>query len=161
MINKSSKIIMVITGIVMVISAVILVILLSRNIHGGNYPMWEKAVEIEESKDVNLQFVGINLDVDPENQREDLVTISIANIGEKDLGYGEGYSVEYFSKGEWYTIYQPETVKSIGIILKAKETHEGQYVVPRNLFQKPGQYRILVDSLGYCIISAEEKKQNS
>ena len=113
------------------------------------FPMWEVApVERISNGEVDLRFVSV--DDAPAAMGEGLVVRDdAANNGDATVFYGEGHKVEYFYEDGWYVVYEQPAIL-VTCMISAGGVVNRSYAVPRDTFNRAGQYRIYIPDLGYC-----------
>lgn len=122
--------------------------------HEKVFPEWRKAIEPQKESysEVTLTIVGIDFNVtnaESNIKAEDLVHIRAVITGQNGVPHGEKYWLDYFYEGEWYTVSCPGSGIDRCAFYSPGE-HNLTFRFPTGVFQKAGQYRIYVDTLGYC-----------
>lgn len=150
MLRNKHRNMVVATGLVFIAAiAVVILILSSNNEKNNGFPMWEQAVEKDTTDNVLIEFVGLNFDV---YNGEDEIVINLENLTMHEISYGADFWIDYFSDGNWYTVYRPEVVQAYAISLQVNGKKESAYRIPDGLLDREGLYRICVADLGYCDI---------
>lgn len=149
------KVLLALTGALALI-AVAIFVLADRSSVKHRFPMWREVNEQESSfavnTDVSLELEGI--DFSAYSQGEDAAdTVHVAaRCSVHDAACGVNYRVDYLAEEKWYTVYESSRIHKAPLqILKAGDNHL-QYTVPAGLFHHKGQYRLYIDSLGFCEI---------
>lgn len=115
------------------------------------FPMWKDVPPRESAEAVEVLFERIEYGYETGyGTKHDGVRVTLRNRTNWAAGYGEGFSVDYLHEGDFHTVYMPESVTSIGIMLSAHGSQEQMYLVPPGLFSLPGTYRLYIDGMGQC-----------
>lgn len=123
-------------------------------IHEKAFPEWRDAIEPQKESysEVTLTLMGIDFNVTntaSDVKAEDMVHIRAVITGENSVSHGEEYWLDYFYEGKWYTVSCPGSGIDRCAFYSPGE-HNLTFCFPAGVFQKAGQYRIYVDTLGYC-----------
>lgn len=79
--------------------------------------------------------------------------MAITNHSETEYAsYGAGFYIDYREDQTWFTVYEPQTVPLYSVQLEPEKTNRVSFVVPNDLFQTAGAYRLYVSDIGYCEI---------
>lgn len=117
------------------------------------FPMWQEALtpEGDDYPGVTLTLTGIDYDQPPRSEYDgpqDVFLIRAVIPGTRQAYGGMDRFVDYLYNGEWHTVWHNQVGECAVIYFPGE--NDIQVWVPASLFKLPGQYRIYVDTLGYC-----------
>ena len=143
------------------LAGIIAGILLWNNRIERQFPLWKTpCLEVDNSRtdpNVELRFEGIEHGVTLQNgELCDQVTVNLKGISGQGISYNDLAWVDYFYNGEWHTVWENGLTVLSSRIINGSDVREGEIPIRKSvspgLFAREGQYRILIDGLGYCEI---------
>lgn len=120
---------------------------------GHGFPMWEPAVPERTDDSVRIECLFMKYGFVNHGVPSDCAMVNLECSDPRGSSYGSDYQVQYLHNGQWYVVYRPEMVPSIGIGL-GEGSNLDTFSFPAGLFERSGTYRLYIDSLGYCELPA-------
>ena len=118
------------------------------------FPMWEEPIEPKEDQPgVVLTLTGIDFNepaLSPNDDPRDVLHIRAKIPSGQPVGHGEYCWIDYFYEDQWHTVWMLPGSGVERLSFYSCGENDLKRYVPAGIFQKEGQYRIYVDSLGYC-----------
>lgn len=139
-------------GLVALLAVVVVFLGLEQSQIQHRFPLWEKLVESGEEPPPGMQLTleKVEYDVYMLGEKYDFLRVAIANPTDQSLTFGERYFLGYFHEGAWYTVWMPEVVPAVPVVLEPGDVYRQTWDIPAGLLGEKGSYRLYIPGVGSC-----------